>query len=280
MRWGPALLAFAAIGCGPAERGPTTIAVEQPVRVMSLNQCTDQLVLQLLPPDRIASVTWLARDPRFSLEAAAANRVPVNHGGLEEVARTRPDLIVTDTFSNPAGRAILRGMGYPMVELADATSIADIRRNVRTLAAALDRREQGERLIAQMDRALAHPAPRTPPVRVAAWDRDGMGTGTITDAVLRAAGAVDVGTRTGDIEALLAVDPAMLVDTGADVHAPSRGDDRAHHPIVQHRWDASRRLRPPRASLFCATPAIGEAAIALRAQVARFAARSPAERGT
>ena len=46
-----------------------------PLRVMSLNQCADQIVLALLPPERITSVTWLNRDPLTSRMVAEAERV-------------------------------------------------------------------------------------------------------------------------------------------------------------------------------------------------------------
>ena len=257
-------------GCGGS--APTALATTtRPLRVMSMSQCTDQLVLALLPPARIASVTWLSRDPRFSAEAGAAMRVPINHGGVEEVARTRPDLIVTDTFSNPGGRALLRRLGYPMIEVADAASVADIRRNVRTVAAAVGERARGEALIAGMDRALAVPpdAPRER-IRVAAWDRDGMGAGTMLDTILAAAGAIDVGTRGGDVEDLLVAAPTLLVERTSGAPSASLGDNRADHPIVRARWNRDRRLRVPEADLFCATPAIGKAALSLRAQVMAY----------
>ena len=263
-------------GCGTGVPA-VPAGVDRPVRVMSMNQCTDQLVLALLPPARIASVTWLSRDPRFSAQVAAARRVPVNHGGVEEVARTRPDLVVIDTFSNPAGRALLHRLGYPMIEIADASSLADIRRNVRALAAALDERSRGEALIARMDAALDQPRVRSArPVRVAAWDRDGMGSGPMLGIVLQAAGVVDVGTGRGGIEDLLAADPALIVDREEGMHAASLGDNRARHPLVRERWGPDRRLRVPQSSLFCATPAIGAAAIALRAQLRAFAERTRA----
>ena len=276
MRRSPVLLALAVPlvtgGCGAGGPATVPLATAHPVRVMSMNQCTDQLVLALLPPERIASVTWLSRDPRFSVEVAAARRVAVNHGGVEEVARTRPDLVVTDTFSNPTARALLHRLGYPMIEIADAMNADEIRRNVRALAAALDERARGETLIARMDRQLAPERP-TAPVRVAAWDRDGIRSGPILDLVLTSAGAVDVGEGSGDVERLLVTRPTLLLDREADVRAPSLGDDRARHRLVRRLWGPSRRLRVPRASLFCATPAIGTAAVALRAQIAAFRRR-------
>ena len=269
------LLAHLALAGCAASRPQASHPAERPVRVMSLNQCTDQLVLALLPPERIASVTWLSRDPRFSAEVAAARRVAVNHGGVEEVVRARPDLIVADTFSNPAGRAMLHRLGYPMIEVADASSAADIRRNVRQVADALGEGPRGEALIARMNAQLADPPVTARPIRVAAWDRDGMGSGAMLGIALRAAGAVDVGGKNGgDVETLLAASPDLLLDREEAAHDASLGDNRARNAIVRARWPASRRLHIPRATLFCATPAIGRAALALREQLAQYRAAS------
>lgn len=275
-RW-PAMLALLSLGLwlgGCAVHAPATpVVTARPVRVMSLNQCTDQLVLALLPPDRIVSVTWLSRDPRFSAEVAAARLVRVNHGGVEEVVRSRPDLIVTDTFSNPAGRALLERLGYPLVEVSEAGSVADIRRNVRKVATALGEGARGEAMIARMDAALAPQARLAKPLRVAAWDRDGMGSGQMLRIVLHAAGLNDVGAASGDVETLLATAPDLLIDRESGVHDASLGDNRAGHPLVRRLWGPARRLHVPQASLFCATPAIGSAATALRAEVRALQSR-------
>ena len=264
MRW-PVLLALLLPlgGCGGA--GPVSSPPPaRPLRVMSLNQCTDQLVLTLLPPERIASVTWLSRDPRFSAQAEAARAVPVNRGGVEEVVRTAPDLVVTDTFSNPAGRALLRRIGMPMVEVSDAATVADIRRNVRQVAAAVGEVGRGEAMIAAMDRALS-PGAGTP-IRVAAWDRDGMRSGPMLAIVLAAAGLTQVGHGHGGVETLLATAPDRLIDLDEGARTPSLGDDRARNPIVTARWPRTKRFRVAQADLFRGTPAIGRAAVALRRQ--------------
>ena len=59
-------------------------ATAHPVRVFSANQCIDQIILALLPPERIASVTWLSRDGAAGPVARAAQRVGVNHGLVEQ----------------------------------------------------------------------------------------------------------------------------------------------------------------------------------------------------
>src|SRR5262245_1692186 len=58
-----------------------------PRRIVSLNLCTDQLVLALADRDTVRSVTWLACDPQSWVMEAAAAEVPVNHGLAEEIIR-------------------------------------------------------------------------------------------------------------------------------------------------------------------------------------------------
>ncbi|MDQ2764435.1 MAG: ABC transporter substrate-binding protein [Pseudomonadota bacterium] len=243
---------------------PTTVV--RPMRVMSLNQCTDQLVLALLPPERIASVTWLSRDPRYSAQVAAARRVAANHGSVEEVARTRPDLIVTDTFSNPTGRAMLRRLGYPMLELADSGDVAGIRHNVATLATALDTGPRGRMLIARMDRQLT-PVRRDTPITVVAWGRDGMGDSPFLSAIIAAAGLTAIAGR-GGVEALLRAKPDLLIRGIVDPREGSLGDNVTTHPLVRRFWPAAKRLTVAQSATICGTPAIGDAAVALRRQVA------------
>lgn len=250
-----------------------------PLRVMSMNQCTDQLVLALLPPARIASISWLARDPGGSLMAREAVRVGVNHGRAEEVLAQRPDLVVAGSYTTPALKGMLRRLGYPMIEVDDAETFADVRRVTRQVAAAVGEPARGEALIADMDRKLAdlarHPGP---PIRVAAWDRSGFaaGQGTLYAAVLSAAGAVEVAPRSGarrpDVEDLLRADPALLVQ-GSGASGPSLGDEVTRHRVVRRFW-GGRTLTIPQAYYSCGTPMVADAAIRLRAELRRAADRA------
>lgn len=263
-----ALLAMLGVaGCAAAPATPPVEPPARPIRVMSLNQCTDQLVLALLPRERIASVTWLARDPRYSAHAAEAQRVAVNRGSAEEVLRQRPDLIVTDSFSNPGGRAMLRRLGYPLIELGDASDVDGITANVRRLASAMGERARGETMIATMRADLAPPS--RPLIRAAVWGRDGMGGGPLLDLALRAAGIAQVGGSGGtDLETLLAADPPYLVTADESGGGATLGDAKRRHPLVERRWPGDRRFTVAPASLICGTPDIAKAARQLKAQLA------------
>jgi iron complex transport system substrate-binding protein len=262
-------------------------APSAPLRVMSTNQCTDQLVLALLPPERIVSVTWLSRDPSGSLMADAAHRVGINHGLAEEVVQQNPDLIVTDEFSKPATRAMLKRLGYPMIEVGHAADFDAIRTNVRQVARAVGEVARGEAMIAEMDRDLADLARDPgPPLRVVAWDGGGFSAskGSLYNEVLEVAGAVNIaneppvsGYNRPDTEVLLVAAPTLLVK-GAGVR-PEYGmrENIERHPLVRRYWDGARTVAISPAYYTCGTPKITKAAIRLRAELraAAGAARTP-----
>lgn len=279
MRIRPILLTLAislTMGGCSGSGSAVPVAKRHPLAVMSTNQCTDQLVLALLPPERIASVSWLSRDPGGSVMAAEAKRVGVNHGLAEEVLAQKPDLVIAGAFTTPALRGMLKRLGYPMIEVDHASSIDDIRRITRQVAAAVDERVRGEALIARMDAQLADLARDPgPPIRVVAWDRSGFaaGEGTLYDTILRAAGArnlvrdpMTLSYRKPDVEVLLKADPTMLVQGSAASEGPGLGDDVLRHRVVRRIW-GHRILPMAQAYYVCGTPMIGDAAIRLRDQL-------------
>ena len=60
---------------------------------MSLKICTDELLMDLVPPDRIASITYLSREKAALKLWPQAAHIPVNHNSAEEVLAAHPDLI-------------------------------------------------------------------------------------------------------------------------------------------------------------------------------------------
>jgi iron complex transport system substrate-binding protein len=171
-------------------------AVAQPRHIMSLNLCTDELLLDLVPADRIASVTYLSRSPSNSFLAPVAMRVPVNYGSAEEVLAQRPDLVLAGIYTTTATRLLLKKIGTPMVQIPPANTFAEIRDVTRAVARAVGEVTRGEALIARMDATLQKLAAIKPKLalRVAAWNGAGgvPGRGTLFDAILTEAGGVNI----------------------------------------------------------------------------------------
>ena len=100
-----ALLAWSLVVVAAHAAGEAPAA---PRRIVSLNLCTDQLVLALADRAAVRSVTWLARDPQNSVMAAAASEVLVNHGLAEEIIPFAPDLVVAGIYTARTTVALLK----------------------------------------------------------------------------------------------------------------------------------------------------------------------------
>ncbi len=251
--------------------GPVPAQVRHPLHVMSLSECTDQLLLALLPPDRIASVTFLSRDPETSQMAAHARRVGINHGLAEEVLRQRPDLVLAGTYTTSSTRALLKRLGWPIIEVPPADTIDQIRVTTRQVAKAVGAETRGETLLGRMDRQLAalrsQPGPH---LRVAAWDGAGFSSssGSLFATLLGLAGADNIGGSSvqrgaPDTETLLAAAPDLIVQ-GSLTNQHSLRSDTAYNPLVRRFWGADRTLTVRPAYYLCGTPFLADAALRLR----------------
>jgi iron complex transport system substrate-binding protein len=251
-----------------------------PQHVMSLSMCTDDLLLELLPPERIASVTYYSRDPGNSYQWPQAAKVRVNWGTVEEVLAEKPDLVLAGTYTTPAARALLKKLGWPLLEVAPAADFDQIRAVTRQVAHALRRDAAGESLIAKMDSTLQELAASKPRqiIRVAAWGEGGSipGKGTLFDAILEAAGGVNVaatldGRYTSfEVEQLIAAHPDVLAYASNIGDTPGRNTEVAQHPLIRKLY-SGRTVTYPGALYSCGVVESADAAAALRSSLLQAA---------
>lgn len=271
----------AGIAAGPREPAGEAAAAtppSRPMRVMSLNQCADQIVLQLLGPERISSVTWLSRDPLTSRMAEAAMRVPASHGQAEEVLAQQPDLIIAGRYSTGALKAMLRRLGYAVLEVDTPESFPAIAEVTRVLGRALGEEAKAESLLAEMDAALADAARAPTHLRVAAWDGGGYapGLGTLYHEILTAAGAVNVAAEEGvrqfaefGAEAVIETAPDALVQGIDRADAPGLRRQVERHPLARSYY-AERTATVPQWAYVCGTSHSAEAVTMLTARFAEL----------
>ncbi|HUN39413.1 MAG TPA: ABC transporter substrate-binding protein [Acetobacteraceae bacterium] len=202
-------------------------------RVVSLNLCTDQMLV-LLAPEQVAALSPLARDPALSFVAAQAARLPVVRATSEAVLRLHPDLVLAGDYGAQTTLDLLEQEGIRVVRLDTPHDFAGIRRQTLRLANLLDVPARGAALIAAMDatlRTLPRPSRR---MTALAWEPRGYteGPDTLMGAVLRAAGLIDIGTgRYVGLEALLRHPPDLLVVPQGSVY-PSLATDLLDNPAI------------------------------------------------
>lgn len=280
------LVMYAPLACALTLGAAGIASAHAPSRVMSISLCTDALVLELLPPSRITSVTYLAHESDDPALAARAARVGTNHGTAEEVLAEHPDLVLAGTYSTPATRGLLARLHVPLLVVPPANDFGEIRRVVRDVARAVGAEARGEALIGRMDAVLAEAARHRPrrELRVAAWSGDGIvpGRGSLFSAVVAAAGGVAVaapaGDRSGylDLEQLLAARPDVLAYASTEA-APALKTSTADHPLLLELY-AGRRITYP--ALYvdeCGLPQSADAALGFERELRALAQRRSAD---
>ncbi|WP_423603780.1 ABC transporter substrate-binding protein [Sphingomonas sp. MS122] len=271
------LAAIALLGVG-ASASPTPPHVPgtpvRPQRVVSLNLCTDQLLLALADREQIAGLTSFARDPEMSAAAAKAQGVPVLKASSEQLFAAKPDLILGMPASSHAMLQPLNARSYRTIDLDYAESYAAILAQIRTVAAAIGHPARGEALIRRMETELAR-IPAAGRGKVAAYyQRRGYltGTGTLIDDLMRRAGLTNLAAKLGkpslsqvSLEEMVAAQPDFLIVESATARVADQGTEMLHHPALRR----IPRIAIPQAWTVCGGPAYVLAARSIAEQAAR-----------
>ena len=252
---------------------------DSPRRVVSINLCADQLLLAFLPPDRIASLSPLARDPLYSALAERARAIPDNSGRGESILLTDADLVLAGTFESRMRRELLVRHGFDVMTLKPWGSLDEGRAQVRALAARLGVEPAGERLVAAIDDALARSRGAAPARRsILVLQRRGYTPGdmTILDELLRHMGLAPSTERLGlrhggtvSLERLVADPPDYLLTSAEDGDAVDQGSALLFHPALARIVPGERRLALPGRLSLCGGPSTPMAIDALADEVRR-----------
>ena len=220
-------------------------ALAKAERIVSLNLCADQILLELAEPEHIAALSFVSRDPYLSYHAAQAERFPVARGSADEVLLLQPDIVLAGTVSTRSTVSLLRRLGVPVLELPVADSLAAVREQIRQVGAAIGEEARAGALVATLDArlaALAPPAGAWRPV-AAVYQTNGhtIGAPSLIDDLLAQAGLVNLAPRVGlgaggylSLERLLAADPDVLLMERYWPGAASLGQTLLRHPALKH----------------------------------------------
>ena len=136
-------------------------AEARPMRVASLNLCTDELLLALADEDQIASVTHLSKQSSETPYWQKARRHRTNDGSLLSIAALKPDLVLT-MGGGVRDRASIAGhLQIPVLDLPYPQSLDDIEASITKVASALGQPVRGQQAI-RLLRQLQRTAPPRP----------------------------------------------------------------------------------------------------------------------
>lgn len=247
-----------------------------PQRIVSLNSCTDAILVELVAPSRISALSHWSRDPHGSIIAERARRLPVTHGSAEEVAALRPDLVLTGQFGSAPLDRTLQRLGIPVVRTRTPFTVAESEAQIRSLASRVGEPGRGEALVARVEAALAAAAPRSAAPRVTALLLNPGGTTlgprTLTGRLMTLAGLENIAARYGagdwgqvGLERIIADPPRLLLSEPASGRAPGWSERITTHPALRAVRSRMTQAPLPERFLFCGGPSIIPAVAALAA---------------
>jgi iron complex transport system substrate-binding protein len=243
----------------------------KPGRIVSLDLCTDQLLIELVERERIAAVTFLAADPAVSAIPAKAKGIPITRGAAEDVLRYDPDLIFAGPFGVAPTVDLLRRLKRNIVVVPQPSDLAGVRTSVRMVAGAVGEEMRGEAMVSAFDQRLAALAPKAadtarPTAVVYQIGGSVSGPGSFIETALAAAGfrnaAADYRlTRGGQVplEWLVARPPDLLVlASGVDEYRTAAADN-LRHPALRLLRQRHASIEVPWQMWLCGTPHIADA---------------------
>jgi iron complex transport system substrate-binding protein len=245
------------------------MAAEPPRRIVSLNMCTDQLLVDLVAPERIAAVSFLATDK--TLSAAADRLEPFKRvkGTAEEVLALQPDLVIAGEYTTGATVDLLRRLGQDVLVVPLASDFDGMRATIRQMAAAVSEAGRGEAIIAAFDERLhgARSTVATQPTAIAYQVGSFVsGPDSLLDAALVAAGyrnlarEIQLGVAGRlPLEQLVTSPPDLLVLANAADDFQTVLADNLRHPALQQLMRYRPSVHLPMPYWMCATPKIAEA---------------------
>ena len=240
-----------------------------PQRIVTLNACADQIVVDLVSRERIRAVSHLAADPLTSAVAEKARGIPWTRGNAEEVLSFDPDLVIAGEYTTPATVALLERLGLKILKVPGASDFDGARAVTRLIADAVGEREKAERVLADFDRRLVAASSTEawrPKAAVYQVNNLASGPGSIADTVLRAAGFANLTAELNlgpggqlPLELLVADPPDLVILSGPIDEYRTVVADNLRHPALAALMRTHKTTTLPWRLWLCATPHVVEA---------------------
>jgi iron complex transport system substrate-binding protein len=263
-----------------------------PQRIVSINVCTDELLLQIVGPERVAALTKFSADPEVSRIASQIKDVKRIQGGIESVQTCGPDLLLGGKFSQKETLRFFGRLGVPVLTFGVPKSFEDIYADIRKLAGAVGETEKGEAIVKEMQDELTALQQNPPPFekgerggfeqispdpslqkrgikkRALFLQSGGMvpGLGTFENAIMEASGFENLAATMGirdygslSLEKLIEMKPEVLIFSSDQKEKPTIRGEVLSHPAIRKALPQVKTVTLPSAILNCGSPASVEA---------------------
>ena len=241
-----------------------TFTYAAPQKIVSLNLCTDQLLMLLADPNQIASLSKIVDDPNVSFFAEKSAGFKKNRGDAEEIFVNNPDLVVAGVYTEKATVQILQSLGVRVEIFPIEQNFDDIVKNIRKMGLLIGHSDRAKRMIDDFNFRLEELSSGiTERPRAAIYSANGYTTGTetLSGQILKTAGFRNITEEVGmsfggtlPLETLIMLKPDLVI-TGKAYPGHSRSEEILTHPVLR----PFKTITQTDAKWICGTPAVLDA---------------------
>jgi iron complex transport system substrate-binding protein len=249
-------------------------------RIVSMNVCTDQLLLSLAEPAQIVGLSRYSRNAGESFAAGEARRFPILSGGAEDVLVLKPDVVVASLYDKRSTRELLRQHGLQLAEFSVPRNLDEVKAQIRQMGDLVGHPDRAAAEVARLDAAIARAreAAARKPYRVLPLSRRGWvsGSDSLESSLLAAAGLSNAGGELGvssggyvPLEAIVNLRPDFLVVSEAGDRAEDDGRAFLLHPALERFYPPQKRIIIPERLIVCGGVMLADALDVLTAELKR-----------
>lgn len=237
--------------------------------VVSINLCTDQLVMLLAEPEQILALSGLSREKAGSIFSEKAHDYPQVEPIAEQVFPFSPDVVAMGPNTSRYTVNLLDELGIPVETIPIATSIEEMLANVERMGEVLLQQDKADTIIDEVRLRLDAIARRVDSLggkalpTMAVYDPNGytVGEKTVRGQVIKLSGWQNVATTQGiesygvlDLEQLISLKPQALVESPYSEDTYSRGQMLTRHPAIRASGLDPLIIKVPSNQTICAGP--------------------------
>jgi iron complex transport system substrate-binding protein len=250
----------------------------KPQRIVSLSLCTDQILLALVEPERIGSVTFLAQDSVYSFQHENANKVAVHHNMAEEIVPQQPDLVIGIVYGNLKAQEMLRRLDFRLETFSSPNSLKEVESFTRSIAKLLGEEEKAEQILkdmhAEINQAKAMVDDLDPKLAIS-YGPNGFtaGENTMKNEVFELVGFKNLAAELGvayygnlSVEQLLAAKPDYIIVDEAMDNQDSLAQQYVNHPVLRQLYPEHKMPKVELKYWLCPGPSISKAVMSLAKQ--------------
>ena len=241
-----------------------TLPHAAPQKIVSLNLCTDQLLMLLADPNQIASLSKIVGDPNVTFLAEKSAAFKKNRGDAEEIFINSPDLVVAGVYTEKATVQILQSLGVRVEIFPIEQNFDDIVKNIKKMGLLIGHSDRAKRMIDDFNFRLEElRSGITERPRAAIYSANGYTTGTetLSGQILKTAGFRNITEEVGmsfggtlPLETLIMLKPDLVI-TGKAYPGHSRSEEILTHPVLR----PFKTITQTDAKWICGTPAVLDA---------------------